>query len=81
MVHSYVRLRGSGAGNRTLGYRRQLVFVASVLFLYQKQTSLALAHEQATPTERPPLVGEVSAYFCAVVSATYPHGRILAYRS
>jgi hypothetical protein len=41
--------------------------------------SMALARKQAIPTERPPLVGEVSANFadrgCRVVSAKDAHGR------
>jgi hypothetical protein len=32
--------------------------------------------ERTTPTERPPLVGEVIANFCLVVSVTDPYGRI-----
>jgi hypothetical protein len=42
---------------------------------------MALAHKWTIPTERPPLVGEISANFvdkgCRVASATDPHGRIL----
>jgi hypothetical protein len=46
----------------------------------QKQTnSGALVGQQIIPTERPPLVDEVSANLadrgCRVVSATNPHGR------
>jgi hypothetical protein len=44
---------------------------------------MALVHKQTMPTERPPLVGEVSANFadrvCRVVSTTDPHGRILGF--
>ena len=45
-----------------------------------KLNSVALVRERTIPTERPPLVGEVSANFlriegCHVVSATSPHGR------
>jgi hypothetical protein len=39
---------------------------------------MALARKQIIPTERPPLVGEVSANFC-VVSTTNPHSRILSF--
>jgi hypothetical protein len=39
--------------------------------------------ERTIPTERPPLVGEVSATFadegCCVVSTTDPYGRILGF--
>jgi hypothetical protein len=49
----------------------------------KKRNSVALVHERATPTERPPLVGEVSANFadrgCRVVSVTDPYGRILGF--
>jgi hypothetical protein len=48
-----------------------------------KNNSVALVREQTIPTERPPLVGKVNANFadraCRVVSATDPHGRILAF--
>ena len=42
---------------------------------------MALVRERTIPTERPPLVGEVSANFlriegCHVVSATHPHVRL-----
>jgi hypothetical protein len=33
--------------------------------------------ERTIPTERPPLVGEVIANFCHVVSVKDPYGRIL----
>jgi hypothetical protein len=41
---------------------------------YYKLNSVAWVHERAMPTERPPLVGEVSANFCGwhVVSVTDP---------
>jgi hypothetical protein len=46
-----------------------------------KTNSVALVRERTIPTERPPLVGEVSATFadrgCRVVSATNSYGRIL----
>jgi hypothetical protein len=42
---------------------------------------MALTCERTIPTERLPLIGKVGAKFadrgCRVVSATYPHGRIL----
>jgi hypothetical protein len=45
--------------------------------------SMALVREQNTRTERPPLVGEVSAYFCdrgcRVVSTMNSDGRILGF--
>jgi hypothetical protein len=45
--------------------------------------SLAWVRERTIPTERPPLVGEVSANFvdreCHVVSVTDPHGRNLEF--
>ena len=34
------------------------------LILFYKLNSVALVHERTIPTERPPLVGEVSANFC-----------------
>jgi hypothetical protein len=52
---------------------------------YQKKkaNSVALVRKRTIPTERPQLVGEVSANFCdrgcRVVSATVPHGRILGF--
>jgi hypothetical protein len=46
-------------------------------------SSVALVRERTIPTERPPLVGEVSANFvdrgCRVVSMTDPYGRILEF--
>jgi hypothetical protein len=45
--------------------------------------SVALVRERTIPTERPPLVGEVSANFadrgCHVVSVTDSYGRILGF--
>jgi hypothetical protein len=44
---------------------------------------VALVRERTVPTERPPLVGEVTANFCGyrccVVSATDPYGHILGF--
>jgi hypothetical protein len=44
-----------------------------------KLNSVALVRKRTIPTERPPLVGEVSANFygerCRVFSATDPHNR------
>jgi hypothetical protein len=40
---------------------------------------MALVRKRTIPTERPPLVGEVSVCGCRVVSATDPHGRILGF--
>jgi hypothetical protein len=44
-----------------------------------KLNSLALVRKRTIPTQRPPLVGEVSANFadrgCCVVGATNSHGR------
>jgi hypothetical protein len=40
---------------------------------------MALVRELIIPTERPPLVGEVIANFCRVVSAADPYGRILCF--
>jgi hypothetical protein len=44
---------------------------------------MALVHEQTIPTERPLLVGEVSANFvgrgCREVSTVNPRGRILGF--
>jgi hypothetical protein len=52
----------------------------------KKQTNklCALVRERNIPTERPPLVGEVSANFCGwmgycMVSITDPYGRILGF--
>jgi hypothetical protein len=48
-----------------------------------KLNSVALVRKRTIPTERPPLVGEVSANFadrgCRIVSATDPHGRIIGF--
>jgi hypothetical protein len=48
-----------------------------------KTNSVALVRKRTTPTERPPLVGEVRAKFadrgCCVFSAMDPHGRILGF--
>jgi hypothetical protein len=45
----------------------------------KKLNSVAVVRKRTIPTERPPLVGEVSAnlcgYRCCVVSATNSHGR------
>jgi hypothetical protein len=45
----------------------------------KKENFVALVHKQTVPTERPPLIGEVSAKFadkgCRVVSAMDPHCR------
>jgi hypothetical protein len=53
-----------------LSYRKKLNYVA-------------LVRKRTTPTERPPLVGKISANFadrgCHVVSATDPHGRNLGF--
>jgi hypothetical protein len=38
---------------------------------------MARARVRTIPTERPPLVGEVSTNFCHMVSVTDPYGRIL----
>jgi hypothetical protein len=51
-------------------------------FLTATKNSVAFVRERTIPTERPLLVGEVSANFCRyrgcrVVSATDPHVRIL----
>ena len=35
-----------------------------ILHYYLKKNSVALVRERTIPTERPPLVGEVSANFC-----------------
>jgi hypothetical protein len=65
------------------------IFVISAQFLILRHktsktereqiNSVALVRKWSIPTERPPLVGEVSAKFadrgCNVVSATDPHGR------
>jgi hypothetical protein len=45
---------------------------------------MALVRKRTVPTERPPLVSEVSANFfadrgCHVVSVTNPYGRILGF--
>jgi hypothetical protein len=48
-------------------YERKLVLVTQeqALSLYtQKKHSMAWVREQTIPTERPPLVDEVSANFC-----------------
>jgi hypothetical protein len=50
----------------------------------KKKNSVASVHKRTIPTERPPLVGEVSANFfadrgCHVVSVTNPYVRILGF--
>jgi hypothetical protein len=50
----------------------------------KKTNSVVWVHERTIPTERPPLVGEVSAIFFAnrgyhVVRVTDPYGRILGF--
>jgi hypothetical protein len=48
-----------------------------------KKNSVACVHERTLPTERPPLIGEVSSNFtdggCHVVSVTNPYGRNLGF--
>jgi hypothetical protein len=59
----------------------------SILQVYNKihkKNSVVSARKRTIPTERPPLVSEVSANFfvdrwCHVVSVTNPHGRILGF--
>jgi hypothetical protein len=50
---------------------------------FEDHNSVALVTELTIPTERPPLVGEVSAKFaergCHVVSVTNPYSRILGF--
>jgi hypothetical protein len=58
--------------------------VTPLLHAWSNYNSVALVQERAIPTERPPLVGEVSANClriegCRMVSATDPHGRILGF--
>jgi hypothetical protein len=49
-------------------------------YLYTKKNSETWApRDRIIPTERPPLVGEVSDNFCHVVSVTDPYGRILGF--
>jgi hypothetical protein len=64
------------------GGGRHWVFVWKVT-LYLRKNSMAWVLERTIPTERPPLVGEVSANFgdrwCRVVSVTDPHGRIIGF--
>jgi hypothetical protein len=53
-------------------YSRESVFdelspfqwMVKIMATSLKKNSVALARKQTTPTERPPLVGEVSANFC-----------------
>jgi hypothetical protein len=49
----------------------------------KRTNSVALVHKRTTQTERPPLVGEVSANFRGqryrVVSPTDPRGRIISF--
>jgi hypothetical protein len=64
-------------------------FIQLHRFLFQnsvyktKLNFVALVRERNIPTERPPIVGEVSAKFadrgCQVVSVTDPYGRNLAF--
>jgi hypothetical protein len=55
------------------------------MYCWGKLTSVALVRERTIPTERPPLVGEVSANVlqieeeCLVVSMTDPYGRNLRF--
>jgi hypothetical protein len=43
---------------------RTLINVFKLSVKHKKKTSVALVRERTIPTERPPLVGEVSANFC-----------------
>jgi hypothetical protein len=49
----------------------------------QYKNSMVLVRERTIPTERTPLVGEVSANFgergCRLVNAMHPYGRILGF--
>jgi hypothetical protein len=55
----------------------------TVIGTFHKKKSVALVRERTIPTERPPLVGEVSANVCGrgchVVSVTDSYGRILGF--
>jgi hypothetical protein len=50
---------------------------AKSLSIYYTTNSADLVHERTIPTDRPPLVGELSG--CREVSAKDPHGRILGF--
>jgi hypothetical protein len=45
----------------TDNFRKIMMIVVHIM---SKLNSVALVHKQTIPTERPPLVGEVSANFC-----------------
>jgi hypothetical protein len=68
---------------REEGERERKHIKAILRIFYERTTNtVALVLERTIPTERPPLVGEVSVKFvtdrgCHVVSLTDPHGRIL----
>jgi hypothetical protein len=56
-------------------------FLWNFMLSRTQKNSVALVRDQTIPTERPPLVGEVSSNFadigCHVVSVSDPYGRIL----
>jgi hypothetical protein len=74
-----VCLRNTGASRIFLGGAPEILFTNLRLNLLNNKQLRGLVHQQTIPTERPPLVGEVSVNFsgwgCRVVSATNPHSR------
>jgi hypothetical protein len=77
--------RGCRVVNATVPHGRILGFRDRSNIYKQKKNSVALVRERTIPTERPPLIGEVSANFfadrgCRVVNATDLHGRILGFQ-
>jgi hypothetical protein len=89
----YTRLIQKSVFTRLIWYQSGLGLNNSVQFavkfsllssLLHSKNSVASVHKRTLPTERPPLVSEVSANFfadrgCHVVSVTNPYGRILAF--
>jgi hypothetical protein len=75
---TFVRTSNSGWAEHLEGRTSSYNFLLKL-----KLNSVAFVSEQTMLTERPPLVGEVSANFCGrgcpVVSATDPPGRILGF--
>jgi hypothetical protein len=56
-VHIKIRILADSGGLHS-------AFVTSALNVNTKLNSTALVCERSTPTERPPLVGEIGANFC-----------------
>jgi hypothetical protein len=68
---------------RPQGMYQGAVFRDFPVFSWNNNNSVTLVRKRTIPTERPPLVGEVSAnilrMMCRIVSVTNPYGRILRF--